>query len=126
MEDKVSIQFLPRGIYITGRGELTSQDIHKIAFIDHSDERSVDAKFIVSDFLQATAESILSRDIDKALAIDIGASRSTPDLKLAFVANNESTVSCCSYYMERAHKLNLPWEIQIFSTSEAALNWCQG
>jgi hypothetical protein len=125
MEKKVLINFMNNGIHLKVTGVLDENDLLKIAHIDHNDERSVEAKYLIADFLDATAEHILPKHIDRVLAIDLGASRWNPNMKLALLAKHESTVSCLTYYIEFAQKMKIPWNLRLFDKIEEAKAWCE-
>ena len=89
----------------------------------YEDPRSDTAKYQITDFSSAQPGEIEDAHITKIAALDIGASITLPNLKVAFVVNDEYVKALCEKYIELSRVANETWEFKIFGDMESARKW---
>ncbi|PXA04036.1 hypothetical protein DDZ13_08300 [Coraliomargarita sinensis] len=126
MKPKLKYDFKEdRSLWITLSGLIDAQTMERLTYADHEDERSVTAKYAIADLREADMREVTHRQIRHVAALDIGASRTNPHLRVAFVAADPVAVECCQYYISICTRLKIPWELAMFEHVEEALGWCR-
>lgn len=123
MPEKITVEFNGKEQRITVVGEVGSDDLRTLAYIDHEDERSLNVRRTITDLTQAIPIGIKNSDIDVIVAIDIGAYLTNSIEKVALIATNEQILKYCSYYIETLEKLGAQWEVKTFPNEEEARAW---
>lgn len=125
MNKKIDIRWEELGGIYTATGVMTRADIDDLAVIDHNDEESVTAKYIIVDVLNADFSNIKNDDIAVVIAHDIGFSNLNPELNVAIVTVDEHTLSLVSHYLSEMSKFQIDWDIRVFSSMKEARKWVQ-
>ena len=89
----------------------------------YENPRSDNAKYQITDFSNAQPGDVEDTDITKIAALDIGASVTLPNLKVAFVTSDQYVKTLCEKYIELSRVANETWQFKIFEDIESARRW---
>ena len=104
-------------------GSVSAEEIQAANEEFYRDYRSKKAGYQLIITLETDDVEWRELDIVEVSAKDIGASRAIPDLKVAFVADNDEIWSKIEKYVDLSATMNSTWKFMGFETVEEARNW---
>lgn len=120
---KYTIQWEPEGTIVTFNGVIDMNDIMSANYVVNGDERYYTHSYTVWDFTNCDLSRIHSSDIMRPVAIDIGASRSLSELRVALVVNDDYSLKIAQLYIDKCISIGLPWQFAIFDKLSDAYEW---
>lgn len=118
-----NIKWEDRGFVREFYGIVNSGEVMESDRIFYEDPRSDTAKYQITDFSNARPGQVEDEHIAKIAGFDIGASITSPNLKVAFVTSDQYVKDLCQKYIDISLKANTTWEFKIFEDMESARNW---
>lgn len=101
-------------------GVVSSADMLRSVVETEADARFDTLRFVINDFREVTQITFDSHDVGDIAAIDLGASRTNPAIKIAVVATRADVIELAEQYANSA--LNV-YPTQIFATLDEARTW---
>ena len=87
------------------------------------DARFDDHKYSVWDFRDADFSSITKDNAEMSAAISWAATKSVPEMKIAFIASNPHTIDIINHYIKRSLNHRSSWEFGVFISIKDAIEW---
>ena len=112
------------GFFLTHKGLITIDEIHEANGLIHGHEEFDSHKYQIVNLLDADFSTISQRKSKEPAATDLVASKTRSNIKVALVAREANAISFCKLYISESKQRSSPWDFQIFSDLEAALEWC--
>ncbi len=106
-------------------GYVTAEEINEANEEFYSDYRSKNARYQLINTLETDDVEWQEMDIVEVSAKDIGASRVIPEVKVAFIANNDKVWNKIQKYVDLSATLNSSWKFMGFETEDEARKWLQ-
>ena len=117
------VTYKNNGFFLTHKGLITINEIHVSNGLIHGHEKFDSHKYQIINLLDADFSKInLSKSIEPA-ATDLVASKIRSNIKVALVVREAKAINFCKLYISDSKKNNSPWDFEIFSELEAALQW---
>ncbi len=113
----------PKGIYIRFSGSITGVGILAAALDASGDPRFDDISYALVDLFDARSSTVNAEDMKQMAAYVSAMSLTNPRIKNAIVMfpDNEERSALAGLYQMLTD--NLPWEIKLFETLDAAREW---
>ena len=113
----------PEGIYIRFSGSITGVGILAAALDASGDPRFDDISYALVDLFDARSSTVNAEDMKQMAAYVSAMSLTNPRIKNAIVMfpDNEERSALAALYQMLTD--NLPWEIKLFETLDAAREW---
>ncbi len=111
------------GTIINFRGNITINEINEANDILYKDERYETHKYGISNFLNATSDTIDEESVMFPAAMDRGASQYIKKMKIALVTTDKHVRALCQHYIDISKEIGSTWKFDIFNSVEDALTW---
>lgn len=111
------------GVCWTYTGTLTSRAILASNVEFYSDPRSDSASYQIVDLLNITQVDLDETTMEKLSAIDYAQSKSTGNIKVAFVCNYPEMIDFIKKYIKQSMQLHSNWSFRIFDNINDARAW---
>ena len=118
------ISYKDNGFFLTHKGIITIDEIHKANGLIHGHEEFDSHKYQIINLLDADFSTICQSKSKEPAVTDLVASKSQSNIKVAIVAWEANAISFCKLYISESKQRGSPWDFEIFSDLEAALEWC--
>ena len=118
------ISYKDNGFFLTHKDLITVDEIHEANGLIHGHEEFDSHKYQIVNLLDADFSTICQSKSKEPAATDLVASKTRSDIKVALVACEANAVSFCKLYISESKQRGSPWDFEIFSDLEAALEWC--
>ncbi|WP_309396369.1 hypothetical protein [Cerasicoccus maritimus] len=115
----------PTGFIMRFTGDITGEEIDEANECFFRDPRSDSARFQLVDLSQITSVDISVQDMARTAAYDLGASRSNPRIKLAFVCTYAPMTKAVEEYIRVSRSLKSSWRFAIFEDEASAREWAE-
>lgn len=115
----------PAGFLLEHSGLITGDEIDQANQCFFSDPRSDTARYQIIDCSLVTEVDISVHDMSRTAAYDLGASRSNPQIKLAFVSTHPDMTLAIEKYITVSKNLKTSWRFGIFEDIERAREWAE-
>ncbi len=111
---------------IKHQGSTTLNSLLEGAGKIYGDQRFEDIDFVIADVSEADFSRVKEQEIEILSAVDSASKSFKPNLKLAFVAGNDTNHKICeNYILHSLTKFNSSWEYAIFKNQQEAHDWCE-
>ena len=104
-------------------GHVTSAEIEEANELFFNDPRSETAKYQIVHTLQTESVEWKPVEIVDITFLDVAASQSGLQLKIAYIADKEKVRKKIEKYIEMSRHLNTNWEFKGFKNEEKARKW---
>lgn len=104
-------------------GYVSAEEINEANEEFYRDYKSKNASYQLINTLETTDVEWRELDIVEVSAKDLGASRVLPNLKVAFVANNDEVWTKIEKYVGISAMMNSTWTFMGFENLEEARSW---
>jgi hypothetical protein len=121
---KYKIEWEPKGTIVTFKGDVDIGDIMDANHVINGDERYYTHLYSIWNFTDCDLSKIQEKDINRPVAMDIGAAHTLDPFKLALIVNNDYSYAISQLYIDKCSTIGLPWKIKIFSNLSDAAKWC--
>lgn len=118
-----TINWEEHGVVRTFHGIVDIGEVLKADEAFYGDLRSDKAKYQITDFTQGTPGVIDENLVEDVAIMDLGATRSIPRLKVAFVAQDPYVKGLCEEYIRISQEAHSTWEFKVFDDMKGARNW---
>ncbi|PCJ98618.1 MAG: hypothetical protein COA45_07840 [Zetaproteobacteria bacterium] len=113
-----------KGFLVAYYGMITGSDVDKLNRTLHGDIRFDNHKYQIWEFLKSDYSQMSIDDARTLAATDAIASRSTPNVKVAIIANDEHMSLIVKEYTKCMKEIfNSSWEIRLFDKMSSAREW---
>lgn len=117
------VTYKNNGFLLTHKGLITINEIHEANGLIHGHEEFDSHKYQIINLLDADFSKInQSKSIEPA-ATDLVASKIRSNIKVAIVVREAKAINFCKLYVSESKQYGSPWDFEIFSELEAALQW---
>lgn len=114
------VHWEPRGAIKRFWGLVSSHDMIRSVVETEADARFDSLRYVINDCREVTEIAFSSEDVSDVSAMDLGASRTNPAIRIAIVATMAELIAFAEQYANSA--LNV-YPTQIFATMDAARAW---
>ncbi len=118
----LSIEWSGNNIIVKITGTLTFTDIMNASNCVYGDPRFDEMRYQLIDMRELQNFEVSRDDLKIFSAIDSRSCYWNNDLKIAYLTDNQSFVDIINIYRKYMEDTN--WEISIFDSMDAALDWC--
>ena len=112
-----------QGIYVTLEGKVTLEDIKSGAAEAYSEKNIPTHKYQIIDFTNCSSFDLSSSDMQEIARIDIAASETNSDIKIAIVAPTDVAFGMSRLYEVYADETG--FDIMVFRNAKDAETWIQ-
>jgi hypothetical protein len=112
------------GVHVRLTGQVTGLDIKQVDREIYGHETFDGMRYTIYDFTQAEDFSVSLDEMREVAAMDLAASTTNPNLRIALVAATETVRIANSVYETAAPEL--PWDAREFDTLNEARRWLEG
>jgi len=114
----------PKGLYHQFIGDLTGQELIKIAEKIHISETFSRLEYVISDYLEITSIEMTEDEAEHLAGIDaISTKYANPKLCVAVVATDQILLQLAEIYSKTAAELRPAYDTKTFSSVEEARAW---
>lgn len=114
------VHWEPRGAIKRFWGRVSSQDMIRSVVETEADARFDSLRYVINDCREVDQIAFSSEDVSNVSAMDLGASRTNPAIRIAVVATMAELIAFAEQYANSA--LNV-YPTRIFATMEDARAW---
>jgi hypothetical protein len=108
---------------VTYSGQTSDQEVARFAREGQADERFMDLRYVLHDFLKCTGATFSTQRTRELSAIDSAAAVSNPRIRIAVVTDREDVLAMVHAYLEAGFP---GFELRVFASVPAARAWLQG
>ncbi len=119
-----STKWEDHGVLWTYWGSLKAKDLIASNNEIYGDPRFDDIDYQIVDFRQVNENCLTMSDMRRIAFLDRAAARSNPRIRVAVVMGE--VAGLCETTIYTANSGESPWEVERFSTMEAAREWLSG
>lgn len=116
-----TINYSEKTARVVYTGETTVDEIRSAHFDLSGDERFYDCKNLILDVSNCNLEAVSVPNLITVIATDLGASKTLPSLKVAFLVKSYVNMEKTSEYINSSR--NSPWQFRLFENEEHASEW---
>ena len=118
-----SLIYKNNGFFLTHKGLISIDEIHEANGLIHGHEDFDAHKYQIINLLDADFSTINQNKSVEPAATDLVASKTRPNIKVALVVREAKAVNFCKLYILESKQDDSPWDFEIFSELEGALQW---
>jgi hypothetical protein len=111
-------------LFLTHKELITIDEIHEANGILHGCEEFDSHKYQIINLLDADFSTISQSKSIEPAATDLVASKTKSNVKVALVVREVKAINFCRLYILESKQLGSPWDFEMFSNLEGALEWC--
>ena len=117
------ISYKNNGLFLTHKELITIDEIHEANGILHGHEEFDSHRYQIINLLDADFSTISQSKSIEPAATDLVASKTKSNVKVALVVRDARAINFCRLYISESKQLGSPWDFEIFSDLEVALEW---
>lgn len=117
------IEWMDRCVHWIFQGPLTASSVIETFGELYGHARFDETRVQIRNYSAITSYEISVADVQKIAAFDRAASKSNPNMKIALVVSTENENHEALAYLYDAELYDTPWQVAVFSSLEAALEW---
>ena len=114
------VHWEPQGAVKRFWGVVSSNDVIRSVIETEADARFDSLRFVINDFVAVSQITFDAHDVDDIAAMDLGASRTNPAIRIAIVAVTADVIALAHQYANSP--LNV-YPTKIFATMDEARAW---
>ena len=118
-----SVTYKNNGFFLTHKGLITIDEIHEANGLIHGHAEFDFHNYQIINLLDADFSKISQRKSIEPAATDLVASKIQSKVNVALVVSEAKAVKFCELYILESNQNSSPWNFEIFSELEAALQW---